>query len=230
MEPAINAALLTLREYPGRARELMADLRCKNEQGQKIEPWKEDQLNKFTKVLIENVGELENAYLQGSLSKTAWAARNLMELSIWVRYCNLSDQHGKRFRLDGARDLIGFFKALKGYHGAKIASEIPRMDAAEAELELIAKNEFGGATLGSSFLEVRNAADQVGEARYKDLNKLCSKFAHPTAWIVAAANWEEFSQFAMMFLFEGRTMANLALEAIRSVVLKHYPTKGGMTP
>jgi hypothetical protein len=205
-------------------------LRAKNDKAAKIELWKEDQLNKFVNVLIENVRELEAAYLQGSLSKTAWAARNLLELSIWIRYCNISDEHGKRFRLDGARDLIGFFKALNGYHGTKIASEIPRMDAAEAELELIAQNEFGVASLGTSFVEVRDAANEVAETRYKSLNKLCSKFAHPTAWIIAAADWPEFSQFAIMFLFEGRTMALEALEAIRELVLKHYPISPKVAP
>ncbi len=231
MEEVIKAALAKLREYPGKAGDLLADLRAKNDKGAKIEPWKEDQLNKFVKVLIENVSELEAAYIQGSLSKTAWTARNLLELSIWIRYCNLSDQHGKRFRLDGARDLMGFFKALKGFHGPKIASEIPKMDAAEAELELIAKNEFGVASLGSSFVEVRNAAEEIGETRYKDLNKLCSKFAHPTAWIIAATNWAEFSQFSVMFLFEGTTMALEALETIREFVLKRYPkTAGATTP
>jgi hypothetical protein len=81
MEAASEAALTRLREYPDKAQELLADLGAKNDKGAKIEPWKEDQLNKFVKVLIGNVGELEAAYLQGSLSKTAWAARNLLELS-----------------------------------------------------------------------------------------------------------------------------------------------------
>jgi hypothetical protein len=62
------------------------------------------------------------------------------------------------------------------------------------------------------------------------LNKLCSKFAHPTAWIIAAADWPEFSQFAIMFLFEGRTMALEALEAIRELVLKHYPISPKVAP
>jgi hypothetical protein len=230
MEAAIEAALARMREYPDKVREVLRDLRAKNDKGAKIEAWKEDQVNKFAKVLVENVKELEAGYLQGSLSKTAWTARNLMELSIWIRYCNLSDEHGKRFRLDGARDLIGFFKALKGYHGTKIASEIPRMDAAEAELELIAKSEFGVASLGTSFVEVRNAADEVGETRYKDLNKLCSKFAHPTAWIIAATDWPEFSQFAMMFLFEGRSIAFEALDTIRGFVQKAYPMTSEIAP
>jgi hypothetical protein len=116
MEEVINAALARLREYPDKVRELLADLRAKNDKGAKIEPWKEDQLNKFGEIVVENVIELDRAFAEGNASKTAWVARNILELSVWVRYCNISDEHGKRFRVDGARDLAGIFEAFKKLH------------------------------------------------------------------------------------------------------------------
>lgn len=225
MKEAIQSAIARLREYPGRARELMVELRAQNDKGKKIEPWKEDQLNKFVKVLIANVAELERAFSENNVSKTAWVARNVLELSIWVQYCNLSDEHGKRFRVDGARDAVGFMNAFKEIHVAALGSEVATIDAAEADLERTVKNEFGVQSLGSAYEEVRKAAEEVGEKRFKYLNKLCSKFAHPTAWVVGSVDWPEFDGFAMMFLIEGTMLANEALENIRKFVLKRYPSK-----
>ena len=202
----------------------MADLRAKNDKGGKIEPWKEDQLNRFGILLAQNATELERAFTERNEYKTAWVARNMLELSVWVRYCNLSDAHGKRFRVDGARDLMGFYEAFAKLHFDKIKHERPKMDKAAQDMEAIIKSEFGVTTVGTTYERVAKAASEVGENKFETLNKIFSKFAHPTAWVVASLHFEEFENFKAMFLIEGTMQGDIALNEIRTFVLKHYST------
>jgi len=230
MEHLIEAGLARMEEYPELLRTFLADLRSKNEKGKKIEPWKEDQLNRFGQVLADNARELKRAFTEGNISKTAWVARNFLELSVWVRYCNLSDENGKNFRLDGARDLIGLFEAFKTLYFEQIKNDLDGMQQATQEMEAIAQNEFGASSLGKKYLRVDKAAGMVGETKFESFNKLFSKYAHPTAWVVASVHYEEYTQFAAMFLLEGTFQANKALEAMRNFVLSFYPAAQTQVP
>jgi hypothetical protein len=227
MKEIVDASIARLREYPDKIRDLLADLRAENDKRRKIEPWKEDQLNRFGEILAQNAIELDLAFADGNASKTAWVARNLLELSVWVRYCNISDEHGKRFRVDAARDLTGFFEAFTKLHYDKIKNDLHRMEKAAQEMEAVLQNEFG-VPLGTAYQRVRKAAAEVGERKFESLNTLCSKLAHPTAWVVASMHFEEFDNFGAMFLIEGTMLAHEALEAIREFVLKHCPNAAGV--
>jgi len=64
-------------------------------------------------MVIQSAMDLEPAYLRRRIPALAWAIRNLLELSIWIDYCNLSEQHAKRFSDDRLRDLRGLSKAVQ---------------------------------------------------------------------------------------------------------------------
>jgi hypothetical protein len=96
------------------------------------------------------------------------------------------------------------------------------MDKAAQEMEAVVQNEFGVSTLGTAYERVSKAAAEVGEEKFESLNKLFSRFAHPTAWVIASMHFEKFEGFEVMFLIEGTMLANEALGAIREFVLRHY--------
>jgi hypothetical protein len=72
-----------------------------------IDDWREQQMVKFILLLTYNVDELLHGFNQKRIWKLAWSARNLLELAIWVEYCNFSPANARQFRDDSARDLLG---------------------------------------------------------------------------------------------------------------------------
>lgn len=99
--------------FPERSLMLVSALREKNKEDKKLPEWRSEQIAKLAITVIQSAMDLEPAYLCGRMSALAWATRNLLELSIWIDYCNLSDQHAKRFSDDSLRDLYGLSKAVQ---------------------------------------------------------------------------------------------------------------------
>jgi len=67
----------------------------------------------FIQTLILSAADLKRAFVEKRITTLAWTTRNLLELSIWIDYCNLSEVHAKRFRDDAARDLYGLSHAVQ---------------------------------------------------------------------------------------------------------------------
>ena len=99
--------------FPERSVMLVSALRERNKKDKKLPEWRSEQIAKLAVMVIQSAMDLEPAYLSGRISALAWATRNLLELSIWIDYCNLSDQHAKRFSDDSLRDLYGLSKAVQ---------------------------------------------------------------------------------------------------------------------
>jgi hypothetical protein len=211
-------ALLKLSILPTRAEIVLRDLRAWHSKAREIEEWREEQLRNFLTSLIRNVRELESAIVDKQTPRIAWVIRNLLELAVWVQYCNSSNERAQRFCVDSVRDFFGLSKALKGFFAGQDV-DFSNIDKFEAEFKDAIKQEFGMAEIDEEYERVSKAAKDVGFARFATVNKVCSKFAHPTAWLVSTPDNPEKEEGLCTFLIvEGARSADEAYDNIRGVV------------
>lgn len=125
-----------------------------------------------------------------SLSEAAWRARSLLELYIWIEYCCRSRENAKRFWDDAGRDMN---ELLKSYltatryvpHMAYSASRISELERSrEILLESAANMQID--IEEESYKRVSKAAEELDRKVFPLLNKILSKFAHPTAAAIVA--------------------------------------------
>lgn len=219
-------ALTVLHEfYPARAEQLADVLAEINGDEGVLENWREQQIIKFIKALTLNAEWLERAYQEKQIMPLAWAARNLLELSVWIEYCNLSEAHATRFRDDAARDLLGFSKAIQGLHVDNHGAEHPGLKNTLQDLGVFAQDVLGVSSLDEDFRRVSEAAKETGHfAMFVKVNKIFSKFAHPTSLAMNSVNAIEIdSAMRQMFFNDGVSVATKALTNVRTFMLKHFP-------
>jgi hypothetical protein len=210
--------------FPDRALMLVDGLRRQNEQQKKIPEWRSEQIAKLAIMVIQSAMDLEPAYLRRRISALGWATRNLLELSIWIDYCNLSEQHAKRFSDDSLRDLYGFSKAVQQTVETESGGKCNDFDRALRNLSQFAQ-KWGIAKLEDDFKRVSDAARELGRfPKFQAANKLLSKFAHPTAWTVHVAdNPGPEAGYLTMILQDGVFLAMNSIITTRGIVRAHYP-------
>jgi hypothetical protein len=114
--------------FPERSLLLVSTLRKKNAEHKKLPQWGSEQIAKLAITVIHSAMDLEPAYLAGRVSAVAWATRNLLELSIWIDYCGLSEQHAKRFPDDRLRDFYGLSRAVQQTFEAASGAKMTRTE------------------------------------------------------------------------------------------------------
>jgi len=227
------------RTIPKRARELIGDLRhlfpepaallimqlaVANADAKKLPKWRQEQLESLMTMLGLSATDLEQAYLERRITKLAWATRNLLELSVWVDHCNLSDTNARHFRDDAMRDLYGLSRAVQRSIEVESSANDSVLERKLAELATFAQS-MGVQALGDDFTRVSDAAQALGrQPAFGSTNKLLSKFAHPTAWAVHTVTSAEADEgYRLMFLADGVAFAINSLIAIRKFVREYYP-------
>jgi hypothetical protein len=120
-----------------------------------------------------------------ALPTAAWNARNLLELWIWIEYCSASLENAHRFYEDALRDALGLTESLgKMCELTGTANDFE--DQARKTLAQLALKEHGVESLDTNYEKVAAAAKKVGlHEWYGACNAHLSKFAHPTAVLVA---------------------------------------------
>lgn len=183
-ETAANRAMLEKR-IPDRLNTIKLALVDINKRGA-YEPWRLALTVDFVSSIERNCEQLLETIGKDRLPASAWIARNLLELLVWVKYCGISRENAWRFHEDALRDA----KGLVELH-AKSCSAWGIADAASTvalqRIQQVASNELGLKEMDSKFLSVANAAKAPGvdlAERFGPLHRSLSKFAHPTAGLV----------------------------------------------
>ena len=116
----------------------------------------------------------------------AWRARNLLELSVWTQYCARDQSKARQFFEDLGRDASDLLKAFHRWGEATNQSPEWFQHGAEARDRLTAAaNSRGVASIDGRFTGVAAAAEEIGMSHHFSLmNKLLSKFAHPTTMLI----------------------------------------------
>src|SRR4051794_25145560 len=142
--------------YPDKANRLLAAIPSFNKENKQMDEWREKQLCHLLELTISSVADFRRAYEEQNISKLAWSARNILELSVWIQYCNLSEANAKRFYDDALRDMYGWFRAIHELRtfqeGRRDAELVETLDT----LETFA-TESGITPLGDDFKRVAAA-------------------------------------------------------------------------
>lgn len=141
-------------------------------------------LLKLTNGVLKFSNDLFLTFELDALPASAWNARNLLELWIWVKYCSTSPENARRFHEDALRDVRGLIDAHDSMcKHAGIANTTG--DEARKRLDELALEKLGITSLDPAFERVSEAARGVGLGdQFNAWNKHLSKFAHPTAGLV----------------------------------------------
>ena len=202
--------------FPDQAKKLLGDIVLLNQYEEHMDDWRERQLRHFLEITISSVFDLKRAYEERRISTLAWLARNLLELSVWIQYCNISEANAKQFWDDAVRDMFGWAKAIHeltafqdGAPDAQLAARLDNLDTFAAKR--------GITPLADDFKRVSDASKEVGnDVLFSKANKLYSKFAHPTAWVVATAKSEEADKEVRGMIFsDGADLAAVCYLVIR---------------
>jgi hypothetical protein len=130
---------------------------------------------------LSNSMELIRGIEEMSVSRCAWAARNLLELSYFIRYVAQSPENARRFHEDAMCDLKDVLKKLETLNplAEAVAQNKAQLDQYMKIMEQV-KDE-------DSYLKVAKLADSLGEKIiYDTANKYLSKFVHPTSVSIQA--------------------------------------------
>jgi hypothetical protein len=199
--------------YPECASQLMQHLITQNRLKHSVEDWREQQMVKFIFSLTYNVDELLQGFKEKRIWKLAWAARNLLELAIWVEFCNSSPVNAKQFRDDSARDMFGMARTIRKQVELCTGAPNAELQRSIGELVKMAEHQFGITDLKDDYTRVAEAAASIGKKNeFAHAYKLLSKYAHPTAISLnSSLPSSGFDRgFRDMFLSEGAEHATRA--------------------
>jgi len=120
------------------------------------------------------------------LALLSWRARNLLELSVWATFCAKDRNKARQFFEDVGRDASNLLNAFKKWGEATNQSPDWFQRGAEARDRLANAALLRGVeSIDGQFTNVADAAEVIGIAHHFSLmNKLLSKFAHPTAMLI----------------------------------------------
>jgi len=133
---------------------------------------------------------LKEAYVapppKDDLALLSWRARNLLELSVWANFCAKDRNKARQFFEDLGKDANNLLKAFQTWGQATNQAPDWFQRGADARDGLaIAALQRGVASIDGQFTKVAEAAVEVGISQHFNLmNKLLSKFAHPTAMLI----------------------------------------------
>ena len=145
----------------------------------------------------------------------AWITRDILELSVWTYCCISSRQQARAFYEDQNRDAVdlsfAFLRLLK------MAETNPQLAQSVAFIENALQSLSPD---DAKYTRLQNVAQTMpnGEG-YRLLNKICSKFAHPTALVVGMIQGHPMKEFAEdVFLALGTVMYDTSISSIQAFI------------
>jgi hypothetical protein len=219
VEFEIEVSRSALGKYiPVRLNTIKLALIAKNKQ-QSFEPWQLGLTLDLIESVERNCEELLLTIGKNRLSASAWNARNLLELWVWTKFCGISRENAWRFHEDALRDLkdmVGAYK--KGCDAMGIDDSYSGV--ATQRIKKVAQDHLRLEDVNHMFLKATTASEAPGVglgAKFGPLNKMLSKFAHPTAGHIhgIAHQVDQSRQLQSVFTTQGVYFADqstLALE------------------
>ncbi len=160
---------------------------------------------KFKTAIGENLRLLEKLSGRDVLNQIAWLARNLLELLVWVKYCDSSEARAKEFWDDSIRDLYSLVD--------------PDGDNDQEFLNALSKAValIGTEKEPNAWKRVSKAASAVKQTNYEKDSQTFSKFVHPTAMsVLIKLPSRSRINIQKMFADEGKAFASEALKELES--------------
>lgn len=188
--PDVVENLKALRDQiPHLAKDCLTIIKRRRRQHERLEKWREQQLVSFLKGIIRTVTDLRYAYERHRISTVAWLTRNLLELSVWIQYCNLSDENAKRFHDDAVRDAYGLWKAIES---------LPVLEAKHAKhfLAGLARDAFDPSQAIKEIAEINQDFPVVQELSLDSIQQQFSMLAQAIGEAKLSDNYTKISHAA----------------------------------
>jgi hypothetical protein len=126
----------------------------------RLPDWHLALLMNFVSAISRNGREMQRAHSESATEVLAWAVRNLLEIPIWVSYCDLSGAHARRFYGDGVRDGLHGIQAPDWAIEAASANTGMDIASKSAELRELAREE-GFSGVDAPYTCVNDAAREL---------------------------------------------------------------------
>lgn len=157
-----------------------------------------------------------------NIRASAWTTRNILELTIWVSYCAKSQINAKCFYDDRVRDTFDLLEHAEALSGLSDESDVSIPKLVEETRRRILKQAQADNSedADKSFQRVYDAAATIGQdTLYRSLNKILSKFAHPTSMMVFSFQDEASArQDSTIFLVIGSALCLSAMTEFQGYV------------
>jgi len=187
-------------------------------QGQNgLEFWHEKVPSGLNQTALFSYRNLLLACRQEGISAAAWATRNLLETRIWTEYVTASKDNARRFYLDWLNDARELLDKAHSYDGSinleewRITSPYADLDfgetTAETARDWLGELRNSSALVDEDYIRVGTIAKELGHAaKFASLNRMLSKFVHPTAFSVLSMPSDRARHNTVTFiLVEGST-------------------------
>lgn len=151
-----------------------------------------------------NVVSLLRSYYIDAQDGTASACRNLLELGIFTKYVLKSRDNLLEFAADRLIDGLQLAEGLKAIDqqlNPGTTSSIADQAIAAFSAQILSEN-----ISRKKYLRTEDIAEVVGmKSEYASLNRVCSKFVHPTSWslLTLDRSLERFPFACDLFLGQG---------------------------
>ena len=154
----------------------------------------DDETGRFYHIVIAlsdatktNYMTLRKAFADDEQTLMAWSCRNLLELAIFTKFALASKANADEFaadRLIDGQEIGTSLKTLELHLNPGLTAS-----AFDSVIERFGKQMSEEGITRSKYLSARRIADQTDMTEeYETINKVCSKFVHPTAWSLFTAD------------------------------------------
>ncbi|MHB1020939.1 MAG: DUF5677 domain-containing protein [Acidobacteriaceae bacterium] len=170
--------------------------------------------------------ELRRGFLEDNNPLLAWSCRNLLELTIFLKFVLLSGDNARRFgddRLVDGAELVRALRNLELHYDPKASTVV--LDDVLNQMQRQMTTE---SVTASRHLKVSELAEMVElKQDYASVNRVCSKLVHPTSWSVLSMN-KGTNSFPdarnLLFLFGVGYLAQI------TIATREHNAKQGMRP
>ena len=136
----------------------------------------------LSRTALTNYSLLRRAFDDDAQDYMAWACRNLLEIAVFMRCVLTSKEKADEFASHRLIDGLDIVEKLKTLEELMTPNHTSSFDG------LIAKFSQQMTTEGvvrKRFLDTSKWAKEVGlDKEFECINKVCSKFVHPTVWSI----------------------------------------------
>jgi hypothetical protein len=135
----------------------------------------------------DNYRTLRKAFQADEQASMAWSCRNLLELAILTKFALACKSNADELAADRLIDGLRIGTALKKlelYLNPNLQGS-----AFDALIDRFTRQMQEEGITRTRFLDIRDLATQVGlRDEFETVNKVCSKFVHPTSWNLFTAD------------------------------------------
>jgi hypothetical protein len=133
--------------------------------------------------ILSNCRELSKAHTEDTISRGAWATRNLLELQVWGRYVLRSMEDARRFYEDAICDVDTLLKSFEKSSGLAADDAKQAIQRSREMLNPDTWDLLEQVTQEDTYLSVAKIAQDLGDgAGFGVLNRFLSKLVHPTSF------------------------------------------------